>query len=187
MDLRERVVAPFCSGLSRAQTAVRFRVSEPSVPRWARRQRQTGGVAPKPMGGKRPLLLQAHWDWIVTRIARQPDVSLRDVLAELRERGIQAGYHALWHLVRKARLSGKKLCAPANRTARRRAQWQARQGHVDPRRLVLVDETWAKTNMTPLRGRAKVGQRLIGKAPYGHRKTLSFVAALRRHCRALGD
>ena len=33
--------------------------------------------------------------------------------------------------------------------------------------------------MTPLRGRAKVGQRLIGKAPYGHRKTLTFVAALR--------
>ena len=33
--------------------------------------------------------------------------------------------------------------------------------------------------MTPLRGRARVGQRLIGKAPYGHRKTLTFVAALR--------
>lgn len=33
--------------------------------------------------------------------------------------------------------------------------------------------------MTPLWGRAKVGQRLIGKAPYGHRKTLTFVAALR--------
>lgn len=33
--------------------------------------------------------------------------------------------------------------------------------------------------MTPLRGRAKVGQRLIGKAPYGHRKTLTFLAALR--------
>ena len=37
----------------------------------------------------------------------------------------------------------------------------------------------AKTNLTPLRGRAKIGQRLIGKAPYGHRKTLTFVAALR--------
>ena len=115
VDLRERVVAAFCSGLSRAETAVRFRVSESSVQRWARLKRQTGGVAPKPMGGKRPLLLQAHWDWIVARIERQPDVPLREVLAELRERGIRAGYHALWNLVRKARLSVKK------NSARRRA------------------------------------------------------------------
>jgi transposase len=34
--------------------------------------------------------------------------------------------------------------------------------------------------MTPLRGRARVGKRLVGKAPHGHRKTLTFVAALRR-------
>ena len=33
--------------------------------------------------------------------------------------------------------------------------------------------------MTPLRGRCPVGQRLVAKAPHGHRKTLTFVAALR--------
>ena len=33
--------------------------------------------------------------------------------------------------------------------------------------------------MTPIRGRAPVGKRLVGKAPYGHRKTLTFIAALR--------
>jgi putative transposase len=43
-----------------------------------------------------------------------------------------------------------------------------------------VDETWTKTNMTPLRGWARVGKRLLGKAPHGHRKTLTFVAALRQ-------
>jgi transposase len=68
------------------------------------------------MGGKRPLLLRAHWDWIVARIERQPDVPLRAVLAELHERGLKAGYHALWNLVRKARLSVKKK--PAGQRAR---------------------------------------------------------------------
>ena len=63
--------------------------------------------------------------------------------------------------------------------ARRRLQWQQRQASVDPRRLVFIDETWAKTNMTPLRGRCRVGQRLVAKVPHGHRKTLTFVAALR--------
>jgi transposase len=33
--------------------------------------------------------------------------------------------------------------------------------------------------MTPIRGRCPVGQRLVAKVPHGHRKTLTFVAALR--------
>ena len=63
--------------------------------------------------------------------------------------------------------------------ARRRAQWQARQGQVDPSRLVFIDETWAKTNMAPLRGWAPRGQRLKAKAPHRHWKTMTFLAALR--------
>jgi transposase len=36
-----------------------------------------------------------------------------------------------------------------------------------------------KTNMTRTHGRCPRGQRLIAKAPHGHWKTLTFVAALR--------
>ena len=63
--------------------------------------------------------------------------------------------------------------------ARRRRQWRSRQASIDPKRLVFMDETWAKTNMAPLRGWAPRGQRLIGKAPYGRWRTLTFLAALR--------
>lgn len=63
--------------------------------------------------------------------------------------------------------------------ARKRARWKARQGSIDPRRLVFIDETWAKTNMAPLRGWGPRGQRLIGRAPFGHWNTMTFVAALR--------
>jgi transposase len=63
--------------------------------------------------------------------------------------------------------------------ARRRVRWQRHQGRVDPRRLVFIDETWAKTNMAPLRGWAKRGARLPGKAPFRSAGTLTFVAALR--------
>ena len=47
------------------------------------------------------------------------------------------------------------------------------------RRLVFLDETWTKTNMTRLRGRAPRGQRLIGRVPWGHWKTTTFLAGLR--------
>jgi len=51
---------------------------------------------------------------------------------------------------------------------------------LDPRRLVFIDETWAKTNMTRLRGRAPVGERLVASVPHGHWKTTTLIAALDR-------
>jgi transposase len=46
-------------------------------------------------------------------------------------------------------------------------------------RLIFLDETWAKTNMTRLYGRSPRGMRLIGSAPYGHWQTTTFLAGLR--------
>ena len=44
--------------------------------------------------------------------------------------------------------------------------------------MIFIDETWAKTNMTRLRGRSLRGQRLIDKTPHGHWKTTTLIAAL---------
>ena len=54
----------------------------------------------------------------------------------------------------------------------------AYQGRLDPRRLVLIDETWAKTNMTRTHGCAQVGKRLLAKVPHGRWTTMTFIAAL---------
>ena len=50
---------------------------------------------------------------------------------------------------------------------------------LNPDRLVFIDETWAKTNMTRPRGRAPKGERLLASVPHGHWKTTTFLAALR--------
>jgi transposase len=63
--------------------------------------------------------------------------------------------------------------------ARRRARWKRHQGKLDPTRLVFIDETWAKTNMTRRHGRCRRGQRLVAKVPHGRWQTLTFLAALR--------
>jgi len=44
---------------------------------------------------------------------------------------------------------------------------------------VFIDETWAKTNMAPLRGWGPRGARVKAKAPFGRWKTMTFIAALR--------
>ena len=47
-----------------------------------------------------------------------------------------------------------------------------------PERIVFIDETSVKTNLTRLRGRALHGQRLIMDAPFGSWGTQTFIAGL---------
>ena len=49
----------------------------------------------------------------------------------------------------------------------------------EPHRLVFVDETATTTKMARLRGRARRGERLRARAPFGHWRTQTFIAALR--------
>ena len=63
--------------------------------------------------------------------------------------------------------------------ARRRERWKRHQGKLDAARLVFIDETWAKTNMTRTHGWCARGNRLVAKAPFGRWRTLTFLAALR--------
>jgi transposase len=68
--------------------------------------------------------------------------------------------------------------------ALKRERWRYRQARIDPARLVFIDETWAnetwaKTNMAPIRGWGARGARLRADVPHGHWKTLTFIAALR--------
>jgi len=65
------------------------------------------------------------------------------------------------------------------KVARFRARWRAHQHRLDPRRLIFIDETWIKTNMTRTCGWAPRGRRLAAHVPHGHWKTLTFLAGLR--------
>jgi len=49
-----------------------------------------------------------------------------------------------------------------------------------PERLVFIDETSVKTNLTRLRGRAQRGDRLEMDAPFGNWGTQTFIAGLTR-------
>ena len=77
----------------------------------------------------------------------------------------------------------KKICTPANRSARTWQQHASSGGRtnpgLDPARLVFIDETGTSTNMIRSRGRARRGTRLIGRVPHGHWKITTFVAGLR--------
>jgi len=103
------------SGRSCRATAALFGVSVASVVKWSQRARATGSAAPKPAGGKRPLKLAAHRDWLLGRIG-QSGVTLRSLVAELAARGVRTSYGAVWLFAHREGLSFQ-----AGGPARRRA------------------------------------------------------------------
>ena len=149
-----------------------------------RQLRKTGSAAARPMGGRRRVALVAERDWLLAQIVEKPDLTLRAIRAELAELGVKVSYDAVWRFYLKAGISFKKSLHAAEQdrpdVARKRERWKRHQARLDPNRLVFIDETWAKTNMTRTHSRCERGQRLMAKVPHGHWKTLTFVAALRR-------
>jgi len=61
----------------------------------------------------------------------------------------------------------------------RRAAWVVERLGWDPRQLVFIDESGARTNLVRQYGRSPRGRRLVAYTPHGHWKTTTFVAALR--------
>jgi len=74
-DLRLRVVAEVAAGASRRQAAARFKVSAASAVRWVSLAEETGGVKPRPAGGK-VSPLEAHAAWLLELVAKEPGLTL---------------------------------------------------------------------------------------------------------------
>ena len=104
------------------------------------RFRETGSVAAGQMGGHRPKKLIGPWrEWLLER-CRTADFTLRGLVAELAERGMQVDYRTVWSSSTPRGLTHKKktlIAAERERpdVARRRARWMQHQGKIDPNRL----------------------------------------------------
>ena len=109
MDLRERVVrAVEAEGLSRRRAAARFGVSYSAAIAWVKRYRETGSFAPGQIGGYKPKKLSGAWrDWLLAR-CRERDFTLRGLVAELAELGLEVDYRSVWEFVHAEGLTHKK-------------------------------------------------------------------------------
>ena len=116
-DLRLRVVEAVEAGASRRQAAARFGVGVSSAIRWVQAWRERGDVAAKPQGGDRQShRIEAQASFLLRQIERTPDVTLTELQAMLRERGVAVGIGTVWRFFDRHGISFKK-----NR-ARRRAK-----------------------------------------------------------------
>lgn len=108
LDLRERVVSAVLAGRSSRAVAATFGVSVASVVKWSQRLRTTGTAAAKPMGGRRAYSLAGQRAWLMARLEAVPDLTLRALVVELRERGVMTSYGSVWRIVHDGGISFKK-------------------------------------------------------------------------------
>jgi transposase len=133
-DLRERVIpAVDHEGASRREAAERFGVSASSGIKWLQRWQETGSATAKPRGGS-VSPLEKHAEMILGLIAEQPDLTLKETVAELLKQRIRTSQSALSRFFGRHGITFKKK--PASRRARagrcspRAATLDARARHV---------------------------------------------------------
>jgi len=86
-DLRRRAIEAVEGGASRHEAAERFDVSPSTVINWMRRWLEDGSAAAKPSGGS-VSPLEKHAKWLLSLVAKQPDLTLDEVVAAMAKRGI---------------------------------------------------------------------------------------------------
>ena len=183
LDLRERILASYdnLEG-TRQEIAERYRVSLGMVKKLLQQRKRTGQIGARhAYSGRKALIVQAHEDQMRVLLAKKPDLTLKQLREAL---GLECSLPAIHYVLSDMGLTYKKRRSGlANRTARtsrgRAKAWRRRQLGFDPARLVFIDESNAKTNMTRLRGRALRGKRLYASAPQSHWHTTTMICAMR--------
>jgi transposase len=125
VDIRMRVIARVEGGASRRDAAEQLDISPSAAVQWVKCFRETGSCAAKPRGGSTSPL-EAHAQWLLTLIEKQPDLTLDEVVSAMHKHGIAGSRTAVWTFFKRHNISfKKKACVPRSRIAR---TWP---GHVD--------------------------------------------------------
>ena len=147
-DLRSRVVAEVLAGASRRQAAERFKVSAASAVRWAQLHGRTGGVDPRPRGGKSRSLLEPHLAWLLDLTIAEPDLTLEAIVQRLLAGlGLKTSEPRFVASSSGTRSPSKKRCTPPNRTGPT-YPWLANVGR-QARRALTPPSWYSSTRPAP--------------------------------------
>jgi transposase len=110
-DLRRRVVDSVLEGgMSRNAAAKRFGVGIASAIRWVWRFQATGEISPVPTGGdRRSNRIEAHRDYLIGLIRRQPDITLLEIQERLiANSGERFSSSVIWRFFDRREITFKK-------------------------------------------------------------------------------
>ena len=110
-------------------------------------------------------------------------MTLDEIVCAMRKQRIPGSRTSVWRFFKRHDITFKKSLRAAEQeradVARARRRWIRARGLFYPARLVFIAVTAAHTKMMRVGGRCGRGERLIGRVPNGHWKTITLVGALR--------
>ena len=148
-------------GMSCRAAAARFGVSWSLAIKWVERVERSGSRTAAKMGGYKRVRLEPHRAFLEGLWAEKSDITLQALCDRLlSERGVKADTSLMSPLLAPSRRHALKKTLVAREqdhpdVKRHRLRWRSHQRRVDPSRLVFIDETVTKTNMTRLYGWAQ--------------------------------
>ncbi len=179
------MLALYDDGVKTAAIAKQLMVS----PAWARRVKQHRDADPalrRPVGGRKPKLDRAGRDQLAKWVAERPDATLEELRARVaKELKVTVSIGCLFNTLRALKLTFKKKSLVAAEQKERPDVSKARDAFfaeqlkgVPLADIVVMDESYATTQFTRLRGRAPAGERLHEHVPHGHWKRLTILGAM---------
>jgi len=181
LTARERIIHLYDQGQSTREIAEFLGFCVAAVRRVRQQFKVRGSLKPQThLCGRKTLLTAERKASLQKRVQAQPDATLAELGARW-DRPFGTSTVDLW--VRRLGLTYKKtlFAAEQNRPdgAEKRAHWHEQLAGDPVGRLVFVDESGANTQMTRLRGRSPLGQRLVARIPLGHYQTTTLISVIR--------
>lgn len=172
-------------GMAVRHAAITFGASIGYIYKALIRRRMTGDSGINPVRGHRLRKLSSEQEVALgAHIRSRLGITLAQAQSWLlTEHGVSLSTGAMWNAARRLGLSFKKR--PASRRAGQAGRGGAAkaveggQPFIDPNSLVFLDETGVNTKMARLYGWSPMGERCRDHVPFGHWKTLTFLAGLR--------
>lgn len=186
MDLRQRIVEAYQrkEGSMRA-LAQRFKVAKNTVFFLIKKYRETGNIAPKPVGGCPPTQTTHQNMQIVKELLTEDnDATLSELCQRLQERtGKPISISSMHRLIKKLGWTWKKKTTHATEQETPEVK-EARDNYklwfwsVLVENLVFIDETGLQLNMTRSHARSKKGTRAKGSQPKKRGKSVTMIGAM---------
>jgi transposase len=108
-DLRVRVIRFVEKGSAARAAARHFEIGEATAIRWVQRWKETGSALAKPVSKRRTSPLEAHAQWLLDLVDREPDLTLEEIQRRLlEEQGQKAGMGSVWRFFDRHGISFKK-------------------------------------------------------------------------------
>ena len=182
LDLRVRVMKAYDEGhWSVGQLSERFKVGEWWIHKLKRQRRQEGSLAVRKGKVGQPRSLQDKQIGMLEKyVDGHPDATLEEIREHL---GLSCTVVTIHHTLRRLGYRYKKTLRASEQDRadlrEKRGLWREAQKAWPAERLVFLDESCAKTNLTRLRGRARKGHRLHDHAPGGQWHTTTMLGSIR--------